>query len=85
MSFFDIIGQSAIFYESSFDLQGELLEVGRPWTNRSQLAQSLVNSFQLLVTRQTTPRKRFASAAVDSIPNSHADLSFNLVSFRIWC
>jgi hypothetical protein len=83
MGFLGVVGQGEIFIEGSFDLLGELSEVGRLWTNCRQLCQSLVNGFQLLVTSQTTPGKRFACAAVDRIPDRHAELFFNLVPFRI--
>jgi hypothetical protein len=80
---FDILGQRAIFLQCVFDLLGKLLQVSRIWIHADQLGQGLVNGFQLLVTRQTTPRKWFAGAAVDHIANGHAELFFNLVAFRI--
>jgi hypothetical protein len=83
MCFFDVVGQCAIFVECTPDLLGELLEIGGLWIHSDQLGQSLVDGFQLLVTCQTTPRKGFARAAVDRIPDGHAELFFNLVAFGI--
>jgi len=80
MSFFDVFGQSAIFSEGSFDLLGELWDVGRLWANGRQLSQSLVDRFQLLITCQTAPGKWFAGAAIDRIADGPAELFFNLVT-----
>jgi hypothetical protein len=74
---------ASVFFQGTFDLESQTLEItafiqGR-WHNR----QGLLNSFQLLIPHQSAPVKGLAAVAVQRISNGLAAVLFELLEFRI--
>jgi uncharacterized membrane protein len=83
VSFGQVVSIASVFFQGTFDLELQTLEITafiqRFWQSR----QGLLNSFQLLIPHQSAPVKGLAAVAVQRISNGLAAVLFELLEFRI--
>jgi uncharacterized membrane protein len=83
VSFGQVVSIASVFFQGTFDLESQTLEITafiqRFWQSR----QGLLNSFQLLIPHQSAPVKGLAAVAVQRISNGLAAVLFELLEFRI--
>jgi uncharacterized membrane protein len=83
MRFGQVVSIVSVFFQGTFDLESQTLEITafiqRFWQSR----QGLLNSFQLLIPHQSAPVKGLAAVAVQRISNGLAAVLFELLEFRI--
>ena len=83
MSFGQVVSIMSVFLQGTLDLELQVLEITTFVQRLRQSRQSLLNSFQLLITHQPAPVKGLAAVAVHCIPNGLAALLFELLEFSI--
>ena len=83
VSFGQVVCIMSVFLQGTPDLELQALEITIFVQRLRQSRQSLLNSFQLLISHQPTPVKGLAAIAVDCIPNGLAALLFELLEFSI--